>query len=38
MVLGGEITALQGAREFIQALRRPPPPSLPAAIEKAALE
>ena len=38
MVLGGAITALQGASELIQALRRPPPPSPPAAIEQAALE
>jgi TRAP-type C4-dicarboxylate transport system permease small subunit len=38
MVLGGAITALQGASEVIQALRRPPPPPLPAAIEEAALE
>jgi TRAP-type C4-dicarboxylate transport system permease small subunit len=37
MVLGGAITALQGASELIQALRRPPPSS-PAAIEEAALE
>jgi TRAP-type C4-dicarboxylate transport system permease small subunit len=38
MVLGGAITALQGASELIQALRRPPPPSSPAGIEEAALE
>jgi TRAP-type transport system small permease protein len=38
MVLGGAITALQGASELIQALRRPPPPSPPAAIEEGALE
>jgi len=38
MVLGGAITALQGASELIQALRRPPPPPSPAAIEEAALE
>jgi len=38
MVLGGAITALQGASEFILALRRPPPPTSPAAIEEAALE
>jgi TRAP-type C4-dicarboxylate transport system permease small subunit len=38
MVLGGAITALQGASELIEALRRPPPPSSPAAIEEAAVE
>ena len=38
MVLAGAITALQGASELIQALRRPPPPSSPDAIEEAALE
>ena len=38
MVLGGAVTALQGASELIQALRRPPPPSSPATIEEAALE
>src|SRR5438477_6155221 len=37
MVLGGAITALQGASELIEALRRPPQSS-PAAIEEAALE
>jgi TRAP-type C4-dicarboxylate transport system permease small subunit len=38
MVIGGAITALQGASELIQALRRPPPPSPPAAIEETAVE
>ena len=37
MVLGGAITALQGASELIEALRRPPP-SPPTAIEEVALE
>ena len=35
MVLGGAVTALQGASELIGALRRPPPP---AAIDEGAVE
>ncbi len=38
MVLGGAITALQGASEVIQALRRPPRLRPPAASEEVAVE
>ena len=38
MVLGGAITALQGASEVIQALRRPPRLDPPAASEEVAVE
>ena len=38
MVLGGAITALQGANEVIQTLRRPPRLRPPAAGEEAVVE
>jgi len=38
MVLGGAITALQGAGEILQALRRSRPPGAPGARDEALVE